>query len=88
LRDGELVGVIFHPPVLKEQFGTHDDRDCVIGKHRGHAVEVGEWSLVHVTDPTTCHCVLSRLDHERELADVLPLVAPPTAGQPHRHATP
>jgi hypothetical protein len=89
LRDGELLGVIFHPPVLKEQFGTHEDRDCVVGKHRGHAIEVGDWTLVHVTDPTTCHCVLSRLDQERELPSVLPLLAPGAGERSgHDHPTP
>jgi len=82
LRDGELLGVVFHPPILKEQFGTHEDRECIIGQHRGHAVEVGEWTLAHVTDPTTCHCVLSRLDHERELAGILHVLAPAT-GESH-----
>jgi hypothetical protein len=75
-RDGELLGAIFHPPVLREDFGTHEDRECVVGKHRGHAVEVGEWSLVHVTDPTTCHCVLSRLDMESGLPAIMAAVAP------------
>jgi hypothetical protein len=89
LRDGELLGVIFHPPVLKEQFGTHQDQDCVVGKHRGHAVAIGDWTLVHVTDPTTCHCVLSRLDHERELSAILPLIAPGSGtGESHGHTAP
>lgn len=76
LRDGELLGVIFHPPVLQEDFGTHADRECVVGKHRGHTVQIDEWSLVHVTDATTCHCVLSRLDQRAELPAVLAAVAP------------
>jgi anti-sigma factor RsiW len=74
-RDGELLAVIFHPPVLEEDYGTHEDRECVVGKHRGHAVAVGEWSLVHVTDPTTCHCILSRLapaDLPAIVAEVVP----------------
>lgn len=86
-RDGEMLGVIFHPPVLRESFGTHNDRECVVGKHRGHAVEVGEWSLVHVTDPvcrceetcrckSTCHCILSRLDMATELPAVIAAVVP------------
>ncbi|MBW7905328.1 MAG: zf-HC2 domain-containing protein [Phycisphaerae bacterium] len=86
-RNGELLGAIFHPPVLREDFGTHEDRECVVGKHRGHAVEVGEWSLIHVTDPTTCHCVLSRLDMESGLPAIMAAVAPAAsetqpAGQP------
>lgn len=82
-RDGEMLCVLFHPPVLKEQFGTHEDRDCIVGKHRGHAVAVGDWSLVHLTDATTCHCVLSRLDEDRELPAVMAAVAPGSNGTGH-----
>jgi hypothetical protein len=83
-RNGELLGVIFHPPVLREQFGTHEDRSCLIGKHRGHAVEVGDWSLVHLTDATTCHCVLSKLNHETELPAIMAAIAPGRAGSDER----
>lgn len=78
-RDGELLVTIFHAPVFREDFGTHRDYPCVIGKHRGHKVSVGEWSLVHVTDPSTCRCVLSRLDESTELPLVLSQVAPRSA---------
>ena len=74
----KMVAVIFHPPVGKEDFGTHRDYPCVIGKHRGHSVPVGKWTLVHLTDPTTCHCVLSRLDTTTELPEVFAAVAPTT----------
>ena len=74
--DGEFLAALFHPPVQQEDFGTHRDRPCVIGQHRGHTVEVGQWRLVHLTDPTTCHCVLSRLDLEREVPAVMAAVAP------------
>ncbi len=75
-RDGELLAAIFHPPVEREHFGTHKDYACVIGQHRGHAVAVGEWKLVHLTDATTCHCVLSRLDDATELPAVMQKLAP------------
>jgi len=75
-RNGEMLAVIFHRPVLQEEFGTHEDRECVVGLHRGHAVEVGEWSLVHVTDPTTCHCILSKLDMKTELPAIMEAIAP------------
>lgn len=75
-RRGEFLATVFHRPVQREDFGTHRDYPCVIGKHRGHKVEVGRWKLVHLTDPTTCHCVLSRLDERSELPAVLSAVAP------------
>lgn len=78
-HDGEFLGAIFHPPVLREDFGTHKDRACVVGQHRGHKVPIGEWSLVHLTDPSTCHCVLSRLDESTELPAVMAAVAPGSA---------
>jgi hypothetical protein len=76
VRNGEFLGVVFHAPVLREYFGTHRDRECVVGKHRGHKVPVGEWSLVHLTDATTCHCLLSRLNEDSEIPAVLAAVAP------------
>jgi hypothetical protein len=74
--DGEFLGAVFHPPVQEEDHGSHKDHPAVIGKHRGRKVEVGEWSLVHLTDPTTCHCVLSRLDEVTELPSVMAAMAP------------
>lgn len=87
-RDGEFLGVVFHAPVLKEHFGTHKDRACIMGRHRGHAVPVGDWTLVHLTDATTCHCVLSRLNETSELPAVMSAVAPfsaATSGEPNDH---
>jgi hypothetical protein len=84
-RNGEFLAMIFHPPVLEEDYGTHEDRECVVGKHRGHAVAVGEWSLVHITDPTTCHCILSRLDPMAELPAIVGEVVPNLGGDQPAH---
>jgi hypothetical protein len=87
-RQGEFLVTIFHRAVFEEDFGTHRDYPCVVGKHRGHKVEVGDWKLVHVTDPTTCHCVLSRLDEATELPGVLSAVAPGSTGNTkHDHGS-
>ncbi len=75
-RDGEFLAAIFHRPVKREDFGTHRDYDCVIGQHRGHAVRVGDWKLVHLTDPSTCHCVLSRLDESTEIPAIMSAISP------------
>lgn len=88
-EDGEFLVALFHPPVQQEDYGTRKDHPCVIGQHRGHTVEVGPWRLVHLTDPTTCHCVLSRLDLERELPAVMAAVAPrslPSNDHGHDHS--
>lgn len=86
-RQGDFLAVIFHPPVKKEDFGTHRDYSCVIGEHRGHKVEVDGWRLVHLTDATTCHCVLSKLDEQTELPAILTAVAPgsASANEGHHH---
>ncbi len=85
-RDGEFLATIFHPPVEKESFGTHKDYPCAIGKHHGHKVEIGSWKMVHLTDPTTCHCVLSQLDETSELPAVMAAVAPrATTSHAHGH---
>lgn len=78
-RGKEFLAVIFHPPVKQEDFGTHRDYPCVVGQHHGHRVDVGEWKLVHLTDPTTCHCVLSRLDEKAELPAIFAAIAPGSA---------
>ena len=75
-NNGEFLAAIFHRPVKQEDFGTHRDYDCVIGQHRGHAVKVGDWKLVHLTDPTTCHCVLSRLDETTEIPAIMSAISP------------
>jgi hypothetical protein len=86
-RDGEFLGAVFHRPVHKENFGPHKDYPCMVGQHAGHKVSVGEWKLVHLMDPTTCHCVLSRLDERTELPAVMAAVAPelPVGGSRHGH---
>ncbi|GMU82521.1 MAG: zf-HC2 domain-containing protein [Phycisphaerales bacterium] len=84
-RSGEFVGTIFHRAIHPEDYGTHRDHPCVIGEHRGHRVEVGEWRLVHVTDATTCHCVLSRLGETEELPEILRAVAPDAKSVDHSH---
>ncbi|MFQ5492323.1 MAG: anti-sigma factor family protein [Phycisphaerae bacterium] len=87
-REGGFLATVFHAPVRQEDFGGHKDYPCVIGKHRGHKVEVGNWRLVHLTDATTCHCVLSRLDEQQELPAVMAAVAPnlPATGRTsHAH---
>ncbi len=76
IRGDEFLATIFHAPVTNENFGTHKDYDCVVGKHHGHKVKVGSWKMVHLTDPTTCHCVLSQLDEASELPAVMAAVAP------------
>ncbi len=85
-RDGEFLAAIFHAPVKEESFGTHKDYPCAVGKHHGHKVEVGSWRMVHLTDPTTCHCVLSQLDESSELPAIMAAVAPrTTSAQAHGH---
>ncbi|MCH7527863.1 MAG: hypothetical protein IID39_10540 [Planctomycetes bacterium] len=88
-RGDELLATIFHAPVVPESYGTHKDLSCVIGQHRGRKVEVGLWKLIHLTDRTTCHCVLSRLDEETELPAVMAAVAPNLGDSPidHDHST-
>lgn len=78
-RGDEFLAVLVHPAVHKEDYGTRQDYSCVVGEHRGHKTCVGPWSLVHVTDATTCHCVLSRLGGSDELAQILAAVAPSSA---------
>jgi len=81
-RGTDFLATIFHAPVKQEDFGTHKDYPCVVGQHRGHRVDVGDWKLVHLTDATTCHCVLSKLDEDRELPLVFAKVAPRSRTNP------
>lgn len=87
-RNGEFLGAVFHPPMCRERMGAHKNYPCVIGRHCGHKVQVGDWKLVHLTDPTTCHCVLSRLDEQRELPAVLTAVASGSSTEEPTHGHP
>ncbi len=85
-RDGEFLGVVFHRPVHTGHCKPHKDYPCVAGHQEGHKVSVGQWRLVHLMDPTTCHCVLSRLNEQTELPPIMSAVAPPLpSGDGGRH---
>ncbi|MCH7885040.1 MAG: zf-HC2 domain-containing protein [Planctomycetes bacterium] len=85
-RDGDFLGTVFHRPVIKESFGPHRDYPCVVGRHEGHKVSVGQWKLIHLMEPTTCHCVLSRLDERTELPEIMAILAPqPSVSGALRH---
>ena len=75
-REGDFIGTVFHPPVNRENYGPHSEYPCMVGNYEGHKVSVGQWRLFHLMDPTTCHCVLSRLDETSELSDIMTAVAP------------
>ena len=75
-RDGEPLVAFFHRSAVPHKTGVHDSMPCEVGGQHGHHVETGDWRLVHFADPSTCHCVLSRLDLERELPGVLRSLAP------------
>jgi hypothetical protein len=72
----EPVFVFFHPPAHREDLGTHTEMPCIIGDRHGHQIAVGPWRLVHFTDPTTCHCVLSVLNVKSQLPAVFAAIAP------------
>lgn len=80
-RNGEFLGVVFHRPVHTGHCKPHKDYPCVVGHQEGYKVSVGEWRLVHLMDPTTCHCVLSRLDEQTELPAIMAAVAPKLPGE-------
>ncbi len=75
-RGQEPLIVFFHRPVSKTHVGVHTKLPCIVGGRHGDRVEVGRWQLVHFSDPTTCHCVLSTLDVGVELEAVLTAIAP------------
>jgi hypothetical protein len=76
MRNGELLGLVFHPPILQMRFGGRENRSCEVGKIHGQTVDVGPWTLSHLTDPTTCHCVLTKLNKANELQAVMAAIAP------------
>jgi hypothetical protein len=55
--------------------GVHRQSCCHVAGREGQRVEVGPWQLIHFTDPSTCHCLLSLLD-EASQAAVFAAVAP------------
>jgi anti-sigma factor RsiW len=72
--DGEPVFVFFHSPVSKTLMGVHRESHCDLAQG-SHCVEVGPWQLIHYTDPTTCHCLLSRVRDESQLRAILAAIS-------------
>ncbi len=83
-ENGPLI-VFFHTPVNRENVGVHKEMPCLVGNHYGHRIDIGSWKLVHFTDPTTCHCILSTLNVESELPAVFAAVAPQFTGTRDGH---
>jgi hypothetical protein len=75
-RGAEFLGTIFHRPIQVASCCESRNCPCVIGSHRGHKVQVGSWTLVQMTDQTTCRCVLSKLDEQAELPTVVDALLP------------
>lgn len=73
--NGQALFIIIHAAAKEESFGVHQDTPCVVGQHHGHQVSVGAWKMVHLTDSTTCHCLLSTIDDESRISQVLSAVA-------------
>ncbi len=85
LNDSEPLFVFFHPPVDKTMLGVHRESHCDLAGRGGHRVEVGPWQLIHFTDLTTCHCLLSKLDRDEDLHAVLAAIAPDFLTRPAEH---
>lgn len=75
-RGREPLMVFFHTPVARTEFGVHRESQCHVAGREGQRVEVGLWRLIHFTDPTTCHCLLSKLDKESEIFAIMQSIAP------------
>jgi hypothetical protein len=84
-RGQEPLIVFLHQPTNKERFGVRSEMSCLVEGREVHSVEAGPWRLVHFTDPTTCHCVLSTLDTEKELPAVFAAIAPEFKTSSGRH---
>jgi hypothetical protein len=85
-RGEEPLVVFFHPTVDGEKCGTYRQRPCIIGERHGHQVQVGDWRLLHFMDPTTCHCVLTKLGPgSRDLSEIVHIVAPDYASPADQH---
>jgi mycothiol system anti-sigma-R factor len=79
-RGSEPLVVFFHPPMTGTRLGVHRESDCPVAGREGHRIDVGPWRLIHFTDPTTCHCLLSRLDREEDVFAVMGGIAPSFTG--------
>lgn len=72
----EPLVVFFHPPVENTRLGVHAESHCHVAGREGQRVEVGPWRLMHFTDATTCHCLLSKLSSEADQLAVFQAIAP------------
>jgi len=75
-KDGEFLAVIFHPRGKNEDFGSHQGGACTIGRFHGHEIVVGDWKMIHLGAPKTCHCIVSRLNEKSELPLIFAAVVP------------
>lgn len=85
-RGEEPLVVFFHPTINNEQSGGYQEMPCIVGERHGHQVQVGDWRLMHLMDPTTCHCVLTKLNPDSgTLAEIVRIVAPDYETRAHHH---
>ncbi len=75
-RDDEPLVVFFHAPTDQTRTGVHTESHCQVAGREGQCVTVGPWRLLHFTDPTTCHCLLSRIDSPELQRDIFAALAP------------
>lgn len=81
-RASEPLVVFFHPPIGQTRLGVHRESECHVAGREGQRVEVGPWQLVHFTDPSTCHCLLSKIGDEAGQSAILAAIAPQFRAQP------
>ena len=86
-REDEFLAAIFHQPAKEVSRCTHKNCKCMIGKNGTCKCKhrAGRWKMVNTTDRSTCHCVLSRLDEEKEVPAILRAVAPDSTSVNHNH---
>ena len=75
-RANEPLVVFFHTPIGQTRLGIHRESECHVAGREGQRVEVGPWQLVHFTDPSTCHCLLSKISDEAGQSAILAAIAP------------
>jgi len=76
VRDDEPLVVFFHAPADQTRTGVHAESHCQVAGRDGQCVTVGPWHLLHFTDPTTCHCLLSRIEDPELQREIFAAIAP------------
>lgn len=59
------------PPGMMKEYGNRECLACQVDQRPGQVVREGVWSLFHVESENVCICIVSTMDQETELPELM-----------------